>query len=231
MPKRKPNYFRIARIESRVFQGDLPKQSYGRFRHASQVAVDLEYQTAEQNVFDMTTTKLAAIQISSEGLGAVIVRVQNGEKPLYMLEILKNPKIQKVFHYAFGDCTLIRQHWGIRVENVVCTKIAAKLLSDDLSVSSSLVELLPKYIDERVSKEQQMSNWLAPTLTKEQIEYATKDVIYLCELLAKLVRELDSVGKLEMAQKIWASLPDIVEDEVNGVHQKNNWRDPIIQYK
>lgn len=231
MPKRKPNFYRIDNIESRVFEGDLPKQSYGRFRHAKQIAVDLEYKTLLPNVFDIKQIKLASIQIASPGLGAVIVRIQENKVPLYMIEVLKNPDIQKVFHFAFGDCSLITENWKIRVENIACTKIAAKLIFDDPEKSTSLVHLLPLYLGIPVSKEEQMSDWFAPTLSRDQVEYATRDVLYLIPLLEKLSLELKKQNKFDEAQTIWRNLPDTVEDEVRGRHQKTGWRDPIVQYK
>ncbi len=231
MAKRKPNFYRIEGIESRVFQGDLPKQSYGRFRHAKQIAVDLEYKTIEQNKFDFDTIKLASVQVSSPGLGAIIIRVQNGERPLYLIEVLKNPDIQKIFHFAFGDCSLITKNWGIRVENVACTKIAAKVLFSDNNSKTSLIDLLPKYLNISVSKTEQLSDWLIQSLTIEQITYATRDVLYLIPLYEKLVEELTIKGKMHEVQKIWDSLPDIVADEVSGEHKKVGWHDALIEYK
>ena len=231
MAKRLPNYFRVDGVEARVFTGDLPKQSYGRFRHSKQVAIDLEYKTLRPNEFDIKTIKLAAVQIATPEFGAVIVRVEPNKVPLYLIAILENPEIQKVFHFAFGDCSLIKQNWGIRVTNVACTKIAAKILFDDLKKSTSLVDLLPAFLDIPVSKEQQLSDWFTKTLSKEQVEYAARDVLYLIPLLDKLSAKLKRKGKLDEVQAIWNTLPQVVSDEVDGSHKKHNWRDPIIQYK
>ena len=231
MAKRLPNYFRVDKREARVFEGDLPKQSYGRYRHAQQVAIDLEYKTLHPNQFDIKTIQLAAIQIATPEFGAVIVRVLPNKLPLYMLEVLKNPEIQKVFHFAFGDCSLITEKWGITVTNVACTKIAAKVLFNDPQKSTSLVSLLPQFLNIHVSKEEQLSDWFVKTLSKEQVEYAARDVLYLVPLLEKLSEELEKAHKLDEVRAIWNSLPQVVADEVSGLHKKNNWRDPIIQYK
>lgn len=231
MARRKPNEFRIDGIESRVFVGDVPKQSYGRFRHSKQLAIDLEYMTKEKNKFDFKTTKLAAIQFASPEHGVLVIRLDEYSDPYYTKKLLENPDIQKIFHYAYGDCTLLEYHLKIKITNVVCTKIAAKVLLGDIQKSTSLKDLLPQFVGVPVSKEQQLSDWFAKTLSREQVEYATRDVLYLVPLYEKLVEELKKSGNLEQVESIWKNLPQIVDDEISGKHKKDKWHDPIVEYK
>jgi ribonuclease D len=58
-----------------------------------------------------------------------------------------------------------------------------------------------------ISKQQQSSDWGAATLTKEQIDYAASDVLYLHALRAKLDEMLTREGRMELAQACFRFLP------------------------
>ena len=64
-----------------------------------------------------------------------------------------------------------------------CTMLASKLLSNGIpNVKHGLVHLAKRYLDQDISKEMQASDWSAPSLSKEQLDYAAKDVEVLLEL-------------------------------------------------
>ena len=68
-----------------------------------------------------------------------------------------------------------------------------------------------EFTDIVLDKEQQTSNWGSSVLTKEQIDYAICDVIYLHKIKDGLVKMLGASGRLEIAYKCFASL-DLVCD-------------------
>ena len=72
-----------------------------------------------------------------------------------------------------------------KVENIFCTKIASKLVRT-YTDSHGLKDLCKELLGVQLSKQQQSSDWGAPTITKDQQAYAANDVIYLHELRDKL---------------------------------------------
>jgi len=70
-----------------------------------------------------------------------------------------------------------------------------------------------------MSKEQQSSDWGAPTLTPEQMAYAASDVLHLHKMKAKLDIMLAREGRTELARKIMEFLPVRAQLDVEG------WRD------
>ena len=78
---------------------------------------------------------------------------------------------------------------------VYCTMLASKLITNGIpNLKHGLVHLADRYLELDISKEQQVSDWGAPVLSKEQLEYAAKDVEILLQLDAKLLGRLASDG-------------------------------------
>ena len=76
-----------------------------------------------------------------------------------------------------------------------CTMLASKLLNNGIpNVKHGLVHLAKRYLDREISKEQQASDWSAPVLSQEQLEYAAKDVEILLELDNVLPGMIASAG-------------------------------------
>jgi DNA polymerase-1 len=66
---------------------------------------------------------------------------------------------------------------------IYCTMLASKLLNNGIpNVKNGLAHLAKRYLDRDISKEMQASDWSAPVLSKEQLDYAAKDVEVLLEL-------------------------------------------------
>jgi ribonuclease D len=81
-----------------------------------------------------------------------------------------------------------------------------------------LIELLG--ID--VSKQQQTSDWGAPTLTEAQKEYAASDVLYLHKLKTELESRLVREGRMELAQRCFDFLPTRAELDLMGWDEPND---------
>ena len=67
-----------------------------------------------------------------------------------------------------------------------------------------------------ISKQQQMSDWGADTLTNDQIEYAASDVLYLHRLKDALDARLAREGRLELAQACFDFLPHRARLDLEG---------------
>ena len=58
-----------------------------------------------------------------------------------------------------------------------------------------------------ISKQQQMSDWGADTLTGAQLDYAASDVLYLHQLKDHLDQRLAREGRADLAQSCFDFLP------------------------
>jgi ribonuclease D len=70
-----------------------------------------------------------------------------------------------------------------------------------------LKNLCQELIGVDISKQQQMSDWGAETLTDAQLDYAASDVLYLHRLRDELNARLAREGRVEMAQACFDFLP------------------------
>ena len=67
-----------------------------------------------------------------------------------------------------------------------------------------------------LNKSQQSSDWSASNLSKNQIKYASHDVIFLLELKKKLSEMLERENRLELSEKLFSFLQTRVELDLSG---------------
>ena len=96
------------------------------------------------------------------------------------------------------------------VNPVFCTKIASKL-ARTYTERHGLRELARELLGLDLNKNQQSSDWGRDTLTQEQIEYASNDVLFLIELKKILEKILIREGRLDLAQKCFEQIHLMVE--------------------
>ncbi len=173
-----------------VYHGDLPES----FKAASIVALD-----SETMGLNPKRDKLCLIQISNgdEICHLVTIDLLN-KKPVNLIKILKNNKIQKIFHYARFDVAVFKHNFKINIKNIYCTKIASKLVrtyTDKHGYKDLCSELLGKSI----SKTEQSSDW-GGELTKDQQQYAATDVLYLHKIKDHLDRMLLREKRIKLAK-------------------------------
>ena len=163
-------------MKIKFYHGDLPES----FKTASVIALD-----SETMGLNPKRDKLCLIQISNGDEICNLVKIDlYNKKPLNLIRILKNNKIQKIFHYARFDVAVFKYNFKINIKNIYCTKIASKLVrtyTDKHGYKDLCSELLGKSI----SKTEQSSDW-GGNLTKDQKKYAATDVLYLHKLKDKL---------------------------------------------
>ena len=73
---------------------------------------------------------------------------------------------------------------GILCKSIYCTKIASKL-ARTYTDRHGLKELCKELLNIEISKQQQSSDWGSLELSKNQINYAANDVLYLHEIKEK----------------------------------------------
>ncbi len=104
--------------------------------------------------------------------------------------ILLNPNTLKVFHAGRQDLEIIIEHAGALPLPIFDTQIAAALLGYGQQVGfGSLVQRITKKV---LAKGESFSNWLQRPLTKQQLQYAAADVIFLMPIYQALKEELQA---------------------------------------
>lgn len=156
---------------------------------------------------DPRRDRLCVVQLSSGNGEAHLVQIARGQTRAPNLErLLTDPGVLKLFHFARFDIAALKNAFGVTTAPVYCTKIASKLVrtyTDRHGLKFLLQELLG--ID--ISKQQQMSDWGAETLSEAQIDYAASDVLYLHRLKAELDARLEREGRTGLAQACFDFLP------------------------
>ena len=159
-----------------LYEGDLPEN----IQLSNTIAVD-----SETMGLNPKRDKLCLIQISNGDGICHLIRIDlKTKKPHNLIRILKNNKINKIFHFARFDVAVFKYNFKINIKNIYCTKIASKLVrtyTDKHGYKDLCAELLNK----QISKTEQSSDW-GGNLTKEQQQYAANDVLYLHQLKEKL---------------------------------------------
>ena len=120
--------------------------------------------------------------------------------------VLNDRQLVKIFHFARFDLATIAQYLGVHAAPLWCTKIASKLVRT-YTDRHGLRNLCQELIGVDISKQQQMSDWGAETLTEAQLDYAASDVLYLHQLRDVLNGMLEREGRMEMAQACFDFLP------------------------
>lgn len=193
-----------------LHQGDLP----ANLTFGDCVAVD-----TESMGLNWDRDRLCLVQLSSGDGNAHLVHLAAGSYAAPNLKkLMADPNVTKLFHFARADLAAIKRYLGIMPQPVYCTKIAS-VLARTFTDRHSLKDLTRELLGIDLSKEQQTSDWGAPTLTQDQMTYAASDVLYLHRMKAKLDEMLAREGRADLARKTMNCLPVRAELDVAG------WRD------
>jgi len=159
------------------------------------------------------------VQISDGKGDAHLVKFTPGiyEGADNLKKLLSDPSRAKIFHFARFDVSAIKFYLGVDIENIYCTKIASKLVRT-YTDKHGLKDLCKEFLNVEISKQQQCSNWGAEKLTKEQIDYAASDVLYLHGIREKLNFLLEKENRKAVAQKCFDFVPVRSELDLGGWH-------------
>ena len=182
----------------RLHRGDLPDLS----RYTSAVAVDTETMGLEP-----VRDRLCVVQLSPGDGTADVVQIPPGAVNTPNLRrLIGDPAILKIFHFARFDVAMLFKTLGVMPSPVYCTKIASKL-TRTYTDKHGLKDLTKDLLGKDVSKQQQLSDWGAETLTEAQVAYAADDVLNLHALKEKLDTMLAREGRTELAAACFGFLP------------------------
>ena len=173
---------------------------------------------------DPARDRLCLIQIFDGETDCHMVQFENSniESP-NLIKLLNNENIQKIFHYARFDMAALKHALKIDVKNVYCTKIASKI-ARTYTNNHGLKDLCKELLGVEISKKQQSSDWGNSNLSKEQIAYATNDVIYLHQIKNKLDEMLVREDRQLLVDACLSFLPTRVDLDLRG------WENDIFSH-
>jgi ribonuclease D len=165
--------------------------------------------------------RLCLVQLSSgNGVCHLLKIIDLRKKPINLLNLLKNNKITKIFHFARFDVATLKYTYKINIKNIYCTKIASKLVRT-YTDKHGYKDLCKELLNETISKVEQSSDW-GGKLSKEQKQYAATDVLHLHKLKKKLDVMLDRENRVNIANACFEFLSHRTDLDLYG------WQDVDI---
>lgn len=194
-------------MTNHLYKGDLPDD----VKFSGSVAVDTEAMGLN-NLRD----RLCVVQLSSGDGHSHVVHFNKDEFDCPNIKkLMEDSSVTKIFHFARFDVAIIKQYLGVNTNSVYCTKIASKLIRTYTN-NHGLKDLCSEILERKLSKQQQSSDWGANKLTKDQVNYAASDVLYLHKLRERLDEMLERESRKEMAYKCFDFLQTRAELDLAG---------------
>lgn len=190
-----------------LHHGDIPAGlSFG-----SAVAVD-----TESLGLNWSRDRLCLVQLSAgDGKAHLVQFGANQYDAPNLKKLMGDPAVTKLFHFARADLAMISHYLGVMPKPVYCTKIAS-VLARTFTDKHGLKDIVKDLLGFDLAKEQQTSDWGAPTLSPEQLSYAASDVLYLHRLREKLDAMLSRENRQHLARAAFDFLPGRAELDLSG---------------
>lgn len=159
---------------------------------------------------------LCLVQLSSGDGTAHLVQLDRKDYNAPNLKrIFLDNKCLKIFHFARFDVTVLRHYLNVNCHPIFCTKIASKL-TRTYTDKHGLKDLCKELLNIDLSKKEQASDWSVEELSKEQLEYAASDVLYLHELKGQLEKKLKKLDRFNLAQDCFNFIKTRTYLDLNG---------------
>ena len=190
-----------------VFNKDLDSKSANRFALSSTIALDTEAMGLIHG-----RDRLCLVQICDQEDNVACIRIEIAQNSAPKLkQLLENPSLEKVFHFARFDVAALSSCLGIEVNPIFCTKIASKI-GRTYSPRHGLKEVISELVGVELDKQAQSSDWgRVEELSTKQLAYAANDVRYLIEAKRKLENMLKRENRWELAQRCFQCIPVMAE--------------------
>lgn len=173
---------------------------------------------------DPRRDRLCLVQLSSGDGTAHLVQIippalgGRGADCPNLKALLTDQAVTKLFHFARFDIAALYNGLGVLTAPVICTKIASRLVRT-YTDRHGLKDLCRDLAGVEISKQQQTSDWGAPELSQEQLNYAASDVLYLHRIWERLQDLLRREGRLELASECYKFLPSRAQLDLLGYEE------------
>ncbi|EDL47112.1 POM1, putative [Plasmodium vivax] len=205
-------------IESRFFlihDSNYNERINHIYKNVTHCGLDIE--TTGLEVFD---EKIRLIQIAVEDYPVIIYDMFNITKESILTglrEVLKNEKVVKIIQNGKFDAKFL-MHNKFEVANIFDTYIASKLLDKNKNMYGfKLNNIVEKYLNVTLDKQQQNSVWNNSLLNNNQLFYAARDSSCLLKLYKKLKSEIcrENMGTVNDIEN--KCILPICDMELNGI--------------
>ena len=197
-----------------LYNGDIPENIIIN----SSIAVD-----SETMGLNPKRDKLCLVQLSNGDEICHLIKIDViKKKPVNLIKILKNNKIQKIFHFARFDVAVFKHNFKIDIKNIYCTKIASKLVRT-YTDKHGYKDLCSELLNKNISKIEQSSDW-GGELTKDQQKYAATDVLYLHKIKEKLDTMLAREKREKLAKACFEFIQHRIDLDLRGWAEQDIFR-------
>jgi ribonuclease D len=166
----------------------------------SSIGVDTEF-LRERTFFP----KLCLLQLAAGGHIWCVDTLRGGSLDA-LVPALTAPQTPKIIHAARQDLEAFYLTTKRVISPVFDTQIAAGCVG--LKPQIGYAELVKTLLNVTIPKGQTRTDWSKRPLTREQLDYAADDVLYLGEIAARLTARLDELGRTHWAAEDCAALGD-----------------------
>jgi len=151
--------------------------------------------------------RLCLVQLSAGDGACHLVQLSDGSyQAPNLVRLLGDTRVIKLFHFARFDLAALQHYLGVRCAPVYCTRTASRLVRT-YTDRHGLKDLCKELLGIELSKQQQSSDWGAPTLSPQQLEYAAADVLHLHALRERLDEMLEREQRTAIARACFDFLP------------------------
>ncbi len=198
----------------KLFEQDLDEETSKLFSSQRALAIDTEAMGLIHG-----RDRLCLVQICDEKDNVACIKINKSQISSPKLkDLMENPLIEKVFHFARFDVAALSSNLNIQVKPIFCTKIASKI-GRTYSPRHGLKEVVLELVGVELDKQAQSSDWgRANELSTKQLEYAANDVRYLIPARDKLKKMLLRENRWELAQRCFESIPIMSELDILRFH-------------
>lgn len=127
--------------------------------------------------------------------------------------LFAHPGIVKIFHGADYDVRCLYRDFGITVENLFDTELAARFLGYR---ATSLEAVLARHFNAILDKKYQKKDWSVRPLPGEMTAYAADDVRYLVELYEEIKAALKEKGRIKWVHQHCQDIAAVRPEPENG---------------
>jgi len=186
-----------------VFDGDLDSTWLELYGTARALAIDTEAMGLIHG-----RDRLCLVQICDAADNVCCIRLARGQSAAPRLrQLLENPAIEKVFHFARFDVAALAENLEIAVQPIFCTKIASRL-ARTYAPRHGLKDVVNELVGVELDKQAQSSDWgRVEELSETQLAYAAGDVRWLLAARDRLEIMLRREDRWALAQRCFACVP------------------------
>lgn len=186
-----------------VFDGDLDDAWLALYGGARALAIDTEAMGLIHG-----RDRLCLVQICDDADNVCCIRLARGQGEAPRLrQLLENPAIEKVFHFARFDVAALAENLAIAVDPIFCTKIASRL-GRTYAPRHGLKDVVNELVGVELDKQAQSSDWgRVEELSETQLAYAAGDVRWLLPARDRLETMLRREERWQLAQRCFACVP------------------------